>query len=169
MGNRAGQRCQHREELEGRGSHRRRGSRFGPDGTIYIATGTGDSSASSSASSIVALDPKTLEPKATFKPDTPAPFTTSPMVFQSAGKTFVAAASKDGRVYVLDGAAAPVSSTAAVSVAANAITGLATWEESRETWIAASVSGPTSNGSIVAFKLTDDGKTAMKPVWTSRI
>ena len=92
--------------------------------------------------SIVALDPKTLEPKATFKPDIPAPFNTSPIVFQSAGKTFVAAASKDGRVHVLDGAAALVSSTAA----AGAITGLATWEDSRETWIAASVNGPTSNG-----------------------
>jgi outer membrane protein assembly factor BamB len=140
------------------------GPAFGPDGTIYIATGAGDSSASGSANSIVALDPKTLEPKATFKPDTPAPFTTSPIVFQSAGRTFVAAASTDGRVHMLDGAAALVSSSAAAGV----ITGLATWEESRETWIAASVNGPTSNGSVVAFKLTDDGKPAMKQAWASR-
>jgi outer membrane protein assembly factor BamB len=141
------------------------GPAFGPDGTIYLATGAGQPS---SSGSIVALDPNTLQVRATFKPEHPAPFSSSPVVVEASGKTFVAAGTSDGRVYVLDGAATLVSSTEAVPGSKSAVTGLATWQQDRVTWVGASVSS-TPKGSVVAFKLADEGgKPTLTRAWASR-
>jgi len=144
------------------------GPAFGPDGTIYLATGTADASASGSGGSIVALDPKTLQAKATFKPDQPLPFSSSPVVVQSGGKSFVAAGNADGRIYVLDSAGALVTTTEAAGASKSAVNGLATWEQDRATWIAASVSS-AANGRVVVYKLADEaGKATLTDTWASR-
>jgi hypothetical protein len=144
------------------------GPAFGPDGTIYLATGTADASSSGSGGSIVALDPKTLQVKATFKPDHPSPFSSTPIVVQAGGKSVVVAGNAEGRIYVLDSAGALLSATEAGSGSKSAVTGLATWEQDRATWVAASESS-TSGGSVVAFKLGDEGgKAVLTRGWASR-
>ena len=60
-----------------------------PDGTIYLATGAGESPQAAAANSIVALDPKTLKLKSSFTAPRPVPFTTSPIVLASGDKTLV--------------------------------------------------------------------------------
>jgi len=146
------------------------GPAFGPDGTIYLATGNADASSSGSGSggSIVALDPKTLQVKSTFKPDQPSPFASSPVVVQSGGKSFVAAGNADGRIYVLDSAGTLVTATEAVGGLKSAVNGLATWEHDRAIWLAASTSS-AAGGSVVAYKLTDEGgKASLTRTWASR-
>jgi len=144
------------------------GPAFGPDGTIYLATGTADASSAGLGGSIVALDPKTLQVKATFKPDQVSPFSSSPVVVQAGGKTFVAAGNADGRIYVLDGAGALVTTTEAATGSKTAVSGLATWEQDRAAWVAASVSS-AAGGSVVAYKLADDaGKATLTRTWASR-
>jgi len=145
------------------------GPAFGSDGTIYIAAGD----------SIVSLDRKTLKEKARFTPGN-APFTSSPVVFQSKGRTLVAAANKDGRVYLTDGSKA-LASSAPLSGGNGQIAGLAVWEEGSSRWLLASVQGPLQSGavpgapanapagSIVAFKVADEGDMpTLQPVWASR-
>jgi outer membrane protein assembly factor BamB len=71
------------------------GPAFGPDNTLYVTTQSGD---------LVTLEPKTLKLKDVFKAG--HEFTSSPVVFQSDTKTtMIAAATRDGRIYVFDGAA----------------------------------------------------------------
>jgi hypothetical protein len=66
---------------------------FTSDGMLVAATST----------AIVALDPKTLQPKGSFsEPNTQ--FATGPTILRHAGKDIVAAATKDGRVLLLDAA-----------------------------------------------------------------
>ena len=155
------------------------GPAFGPDGTIYVATGAGDSAQSGSANSIVALDPKTLTAKSSFSPSSPAPFTSSPIVVVSGGKTLVAAAAKDGKVYLLDEAGALVSSSVAIAGASGQIIGMASWDDGGATLIAAAIKGPIqssavagspgSDGGVVALKLANEnGKPTLSPAWVSR-
>jgi hypothetical protein len=143
------------------------GPAFGPDGTIYVATGRADPSSSGSGGSIVALDPKSLHVKATFRPEKPSPFASSPIIVQSAGKSFIAAGNADGRIYVLDAAGALVTTTEAASGSKSAVSGLATWEQDRTTWLAASVSS-AATGSVVAYRLAEEsGKATLTRTWAS--
>ncbi len=126
------------------------GPAFGPDGTVYATTNRGE---------LVALDAKTLQPKATYRSSGQA-FTTSPLVFQYKSKTMIVAATKDNRLHLVDagsltGAAWP----AAVSGA------LASWEDPAGTrWIAA-----PSKDSITAWRVADQsGTPVLQPGWTSR-
>ncbi len=155
------------------------GPAFAPDGTIYLATGAGDSAQSGSANSIVALDPKTLTAKSSFSPSSPAPFTSSPIVVVSGGKTLVAAAAKDGKVYLLDEGGALVSSSVAIAGASGQIIGMASWDDGGATLIAAAIKGPIqssavagspgSDGGVVALKLANEnGKPTLSPAWVSR-
>jgi outer membrane protein assembly factor BamB len=155
------------------------GPAFGPDGTIYLATGAGESPQAAAANSIVALDPKTLKLKSSFTAPRPVPFTSSPIVLASGGKTLVAAASKDGRIYIVDGAAALVTSTAAIVGADGEINGLARLDDGGVTRVVASVRGAIqpgslagsagTNGGVAAFTLFDEnGKPMLKPGWVSR-
>jgi outer membrane protein assembly factor BamB len=125
------------------------GFALGPDGTLYIATTAGD---------LVALEPKTLKRKGSYKAG--QPFATSPVVFQHDDKAWIAAGTKDGRVHVLD-AADMISALAVSEPMSSAVSALATWEDSSGTrWLL----GPTT-GSIVAWKLA--GRN-IQPGWTSR-
>jgi len=158
---------------------------FGTDGTLYIATGAGNSD---QANSLIALDAKTLTRKDSFSAATP--FTSNPVVFQYKGKDLIVAANKDGRLYVLDSASlggadhkTPLHRSSQLSATPDDLTGLASWQDSAGTrWIAATVSGPVhadtkvamangaiSGGTLVAFTVVDQNDApTLQAQWTSR-
>jgi len=76
---------------------------FTPDNTLIAAIGPGQTSADGKANAIVALDPQTLQLKDWFTQPT-AEFVTGPTIIDDNGKQVIAAATKDGRVILLDGA-----------------------------------------------------------------
>jgi hypothetical protein len=169
------------------------GPAFAADGTVYVAlrrsssrTAVADAGRPGSTSAVVALDPRTLEPKDWFSaPD--ADFNSSPIVLNSKGKELVAVSANDGRIYLLDAAAlggpdhkTPLSVTGKYT-APGAGRALATWEDQGTRWILAPAVGssrgdvkfasaaPAPNGAIVAFKLVDQsGKLTLEPGWSSR-
>ena len=120
---------------------------FGPDAKVYAATTKGD---------LVALGPKKLDPQGVYRAEGQA-FRTSPVVFEYKTKAFVAAATDDGHMHVVD--AASMTGAAFPAVASGA---LATWQDAGGTrWLLA----PSKN-SITAWKV--DGDTpALQTGWTS--
>ena len=73
-------------------------------GVLLAAVGAGTVTGDGKANAIVALDPKTLAVTDWFtRPD--AEFATGPSVFRQGDREIVAAATKDGRVVLLDAAA----------------------------------------------------------------
>lgn len=156
---------------------------FGTDGTIYVATGSGDSPV---ANAVVALEPKTLRQKDWFTAG--GPFTSAPVVFQHKGKDIVAAANRDGRIYLLDAAApggadhkTPLSVSTPFGGAADT-TGLATWVDTAGTrWVVAAAGGPlktetkfpvangnVATGAIAAFTVVETGGVpTLEPQWVS--
>jgi hypothetical protein len=170
---------------------------FSSDGnTLFAAIGPGKVTADGKANAIVALDPNTLQLRDWFsQPD--AEFVTGPMVFRQGTRDVVAAATKDGRVVLLDVAslgganhATPLFASRPVvasgrSVAAEA---LATWARAAATtsaspnsttrWLLVPVSGRPSdgaatngsirNGAVVVLRLVDDGgKLSLQSAWVS--
>jgi outer membrane protein assembly factor BamB len=159
---------------------------FGTDGTIYVATGSGDSPV---ANAVVSLAPKTLSQKDWFAAGT-SPFTSAPVVFQHKGKDLIVAANKDGRLYLLDSASiggadhkTPLSKTTPFASTAADVTGLATWADAGGTrWVLATTggplqadtkvainNGPVTGGAIVAFTVVDTGDVpTLQPQWVSQ-
>src|SRR5262249_21866538 len=76
------------------------GPTLGLNSTLYVATGAGGGQYSNA---VVAIDAKTLQALDWFT--AAAPFASSPVAFNSGGRDLVAAAARDGRLYVLDGKA----------------------------------------------------------------
>ena len=74
---------------------------FTSDGTLIAAIGPGQTSGDGKANAIVALDPKTLQLKDWFSQPT-AEFVTGPTILRHNNKNIVAAATKDGRILLLD-------------------------------------------------------------------
>ena len=157
------------------------GPTFGTDGTIFVAVGDGATGPSTYSNSIVALEPKTLKLKDSFT-QPGADFNASPVVFRHKDKDVMAVSGNDGRLYLLDGTSlkTPLYVTPKYSNA-GATGGLATWESDGTRWILApavgaaqpgikvAANGPVTNGSIVAFKLVDEGgKLTLEPAWASR-
>jgi hypothetical protein len=164
---------------------------LGTDGTVYVATGDGEYSASAYSDAVVSLEARTLKLKDWFTPGK-TPFTASPVAFQYTGKDLIVAANADGRLYVLDSASlggadhhTPLSTSPPYTkgMADFAPGALATWEAADGTrWVLAAAGGPMStetafpttngaatNGSIVAFTLADsNGTPTLRPAWVSR-
>jgi outer membrane protein assembly factor BamB len=167
------------------------GVALGTDGTVYVATGDGTQSATAFSNAVVSLDGKTLTAKDSFTPGK-TPFTTSPVVFRYKDKDLIAAANKDGRVYLLDGAQlggadhrtplakSPLYTSGMGEFAAGAVS---TFEDTTGArWLlvasagpihaeakAAASNGPVTSGAIVAFKLIDQGGVlSLQPAWVSR-
>lgn len=138
---------------------------FSSDGsTLLAAIGPGQVMGEGKANAIVALDPKTLQIKDWFSQPT-SEFVTAPTVFRFGTKDLVAAAAKDGRIFLLDVAslgganhATPLSVSRPViasggSIAAEA---LSTWEHAAAAvgttpatntrWLLAPVSGRLASG-----------------------
>jgi hypothetical protein len=159
---------------------------FTSDGTLIAAIGPGPAAGDGKANAIVALEPKTLRLKDWFT-QPGAEFVTGPTILRRGDKELVAAATKDGRVLLLDAAAlgggdhgSPLAASKPVFGAGAAIgaPALATWQGA-DSWILVPVSGKlaadagATNGAIaagvvVALKLTDAaGGPALAPGWVS--
>src|SRR5439155_12577867 len=76
---------------------------FGSDGAIYAAIGQGRAAEGGYANAVVALDPLTLKVKDWFQ-HPGADFVSTPVVFQSKGREFLAEVAGDGRIFLLDAA-----------------------------------------------------------------
>jgi hypothetical protein len=170
---------------------------FSSDGsTLLAAIGPGSATGDGKANAIVALDPRTLRLKDWFTQPT-AEFVTGPTVFRHGTKDIVAAATKDGRVILLDsGSLGGANHTTAVlvsrplfatggSISAEA---LSTWARAAADnattpgadarWILVPVSGrPTGaratsgairNGCVIALRVAEaKGVFSLEPEWTS--
>ena len=92
----------------------------------------------------------------------------------------MAAAAKDGKVYLLDEGGALVTSSVAIAGASGQIIGMASWDDGGATLIAAAIKGPIQSsarggilrgrdGGVVALKLANEnGKPTLSPAWVSR-
>jgi outer membrane protein assembly factor BamB len=160
---------------------------FGTDGTLYVATSGGTSD---TANALVSLDSTSLTAKDWFSAG--SPFVSSAVVFQFQGKDVVAAANRDGRIYLLDTASlggadhkTPLAKSAQYAATSGDFTpgALATWQNADGTrWIAIPTgaspaadakftltNGAVSTGAIVTFKVTGSATApALEPGWVSR-
>lgn len=150
------------------------GTAIGNDGTVYLHVGD----------RVLALTPKDLKEKDHFTlPPSGGGATdaaregATPVVFRRNGKDVVVAASRDGRLFLLDSSAlggADHRTPLAVSQPAGAIRGaFASWEDpdTGSRWIYAPLaSSPKApNGGIAGFKLDDrNGRPVLTLEWTSR-
>jgi outer membrane protein assembly factor BamB len=169
---------------------------FSSDGnTLLAAIGPGSVTGNGKANAIVALDPKTLQLKDWFTQPT-AEFVTGPTVFRHGTKDLVAAATKDGRVILLDSASlgganhtTPLVASSPLFASGGAISAeaLSTWaragattapSESAARWILVPVSGrpvgarttngAIRNGAVVALRVREaNGTFSLAPEWTS--
>jgi outer membrane protein assembly factor BamB len=128
------------------------GLAIGPDGTIYVTTGDGR---------LVALEPRTLKPLATYRSGGPA-FSSSPVIFDLGGRLLIAAASRDGRIRLLARDRATFFKAPALSH--TPAYELATWADTDGTrWLTASAGG------VVARKVAQQDTVAiLEPGWASR-
>jgi len=145
------------------------GSVIGSDGTIYVQTSQrilAFSAGNLALSGYFNLE----EGGADDRRDVPAP-----LAFQFKDRQLIAAAGKDGRIYLLDAASfggnhtTPLDRTMPLAVSA----GLSTWQGTDNTrWLLASVwgrNGSAPNGSVAAFKVEEQsGKIVLTPAWVSR-
>jgi hypothetical protein len=153
---------------------------FSPDGTLYVSIGKGSAGAAYS-NAIIALEPKTLTVKDYFT-DPKADFATPPTVVKQGDRELVAAATADGRIYLLDASSlggsdhkTPLYVSKSYSTAKTdyAPPALASWEDADgNAWIlepfAGTASNGNTNGGIVSLKLVDDaGKPSLTEAWVS--
>ncbi len=151
---------------------------FTPDGTLIVAIGPGKAAGDGKVNAIVALDPKTLQIKDWFSQPT-AEFVTGPTIIRHNNRNIVAAATKDGRVLLLDAASlggsnhdTPLAASTPAFSAGSAVSAdaLAAWQEQGggASWIllpisgklgasSATANGPISSGGVVALKVVDAG------------
>jgi outer membrane protein assembly factor BamB len=148
---------------------------FDSNGTVYVAVGEGPVTGGGYSNAIVALDAKTLQVKDSFTAPN-ARFASTPTIFPYKGREILAAATKDGRVFLLDTASlggadhktplfisAPTTTTPGYSPPA-----LATWEDSAQNrWVLIPVAAAKSG--VAALKVTGDAiRPALQQEWVSR-
>lgn len=164
---------------------------FTSSGTLLVAVGAGQATGDGKASAIVALDPTTLAVKDWFtRPD--ADFVTGPTIFRSGDREIVTAATRDGRVVLLDAAnlggadhATPLATSAALARGGGVRRdALAVWQrpDRGDTWVLVPVDGtidvgarggsapatPPARGGIVALQVRGEGGAlSLAPAWTS--
>ncbi len=142
------------------------------EGRLYVAIGDGPAGAGTYSDAIVVLNPKTLAVEDWFT--TPgASFSSTPVIFTEGGHELVAAATKDGRVFLLNAASlggadhktALATSAATTTSKTWAPSELATWQDGAQTrWILLPAEGASSG--IVAMKVVG---TSLQPGWTANI
>jgi outer membrane protein assembly factor BamB len=108
---------------------------FASDGTVLAAIGPGTANGDGKVNAIVSLDPKTLQVKDWFT-QSGIEFVTGPTVFKQNDRDVVAAATKDGRILLLNAAslgggdhATPLHASAPLSGVTIVDGALATWQE----------------------------------------
>jgi hypothetical protein len=151
---------------------------FSSDGnTLLAAVGPGSVTGGGKANAIVALDPKTLRLKDWFTQPS-AEFVTGPTVFRHGSKDVVAAATKDGRVILLDSAllgganhSTPLAVSRALFGSGGSISAeaLSTWARAATPaglegrWILVPVSGR-----LIAMRVEEaNGAFSLQSAWTS--
>ena len=151
------------------------GPAFSPDGALFAAAAGGE---------VVKLEPKTLKPAAAYTASGVS-FSSSPVVIDYKGKDYLAVASRDGALHLLDGAdLSQALDKTPVFAGGEFVPGaLSTWEDADGvTWVLTPVdgalapgvrfpatNGEVTNGAIVAWKLVDqNGSLTLEPGWTSR-
>jgi hypothetical protein len=169
---------------------------FSSDGsTLLAAIGPGSVTGDGKANAIIALDPKTLRLKDWFTQPS-AEFVTGPTVFRHGANDLVAAATKDGRVILLDSKSLGganhttplvVSRPVVASGGLIASEALSTWARAAaatttraaETrWLLVPVSGrpsgtretngPINNGAVIALRVAETkGRWSIEPAWVS--
>jgi outer membrane protein assembly factor BamB len=155
---------------------------FSSDGTTLIgAIGPGSVTADGKANAIVALDPKTLKLKDWFTQPA-AEFVTGPTVFRHGAKDVIAAATKDGRVILLDVASLGGANHATPLLMSQSLvaSGGSIAAEALATWARAAAATPTARGfedrwllvplsrRIVALRVAEErGVFTLKPEWTA--
>ena len=163
---------------------------FTTDGTLIAAIGPGQTTGDGKANAIVALDAKTLQVKDWFT-EPSAEFVTGPTILRHSNKDIVAAATKDGRVLLLDSTSLGGSNHATPLHASKRFLGadgtvssdaIAAWQQSSAgtSWFLVPVkgrlaagspatNGPVTNGAVVALKVVDTGGGALslEPGWVS--
>lgn len=172
----------------------RTGPAIGPDGTVYVETGSGraDPSQQVYPHSIVALAGNTLKVQDWYAPSRNGKsksLDASPIVFAFNNKQLIAAPGKDGSLVLLDSTSlggpdhqTPMAQTDSISK--RSVRGsLASWKDNDgASWVLASIAGPVKrdvkfastngpapHGSIVAFKVEEkDGHVVLTPTWMSR-
>ena len=144
-------------------------SRSRQAGELLVAIGPGVASAGGYVNAIVALDPTTLQPIDWFSTPT-TEFVTTPMVINRAGRETVVAATREGRILLLDAgalgganhstplfASAPLGSNTSPDA-------LATFEQEGTVWLLC-----RSARQLLAFKIAEGGSgPTLQPGWTSR-
>jgi outer membrane protein assembly factor BamB len=132
---------------------------IGADGTVYVQT----------SDRLLALSPRDLQLKQSFSLASNLANEPSPLVFPFEERDLIVVAGKDGRLYLLDSASlgAPLSQA---PLAGQVWGGLSSWQDADGVrWVLAPVWGPSSAGSIVAFKVEEqDGKPVLTQAWASR-
>lgn len=141
---------------------------FTTDGKLIVAVGAGQTQTGGYANAIVALDAKTLQPTDWFTAPG-ADFVTTPVVFAVGTRQVIAAATRDGRVLLLDaaslgGANHSTPLFASTSHGTNFTPdALATWEAQGTRWLLVPSTG------IVAYRVVDQGgRPSLMQGWTSR-
>jgi outer membrane protein assembly factor BamB len=167
---------------------------LGSDGTLFAAIGPGKATPSEGnagkVNAIVALDPKTLQLKDWFS-RTDAEFVTGPTIVRHGGKDVVAAATKDGRILLLDATSlgganhdTPLLASkpfirAGAAVSADA---LAVWQQpaAPTSWLLLPIAGQrpatgapaakdaVATGGVLALRIADaNGSLSLAPAWAS--
>jgi len=153
------------------------------DNTLIASIGAGRTSGDGKANAIVALDSKTLKVKDWFTQPT-TEFVTGPTIVEQNGKQIVAAATKDGRVVLLDAASLGGSNHTTPLFVSMPFVGkggtvsadaLAAWQQGILVPVSGTLAGgltatngAVSTGSIVALKLSDaGGSVTLEAGWVS--
>lgn len=169
----------------------RMGPTIGPDGTVYVETGSGhaDPSQKIYPNSVVALAANTLKVQDWYAPSGKSKsLTATPMVFAYNNKELLVAPGKDGSLVLLDGTSlggsdhhTPMAQTDSISKR-GVPASFASWKDKDcAFWVLASIAGPVNrdvkfastngsapHGSIVAFKVEEnDGHVVLTPAWMS--
>jgi len=161
---------------------------FTSDGTLLAAIGPGQASGDGKANAIVALDAKTLQLKDWFTQPS-MELVTGPTVIRHNNKDLVGAATKDGRVILLDATSlgganhsTPLHASKPLLAAGGTVSAdmLAAWQQTGGgSWIllpvagrpageSAGANGAISTGAVLALKIVESGSTfAVEPGWVS--
>ena len=159
---------------------------FTPSGKIIVAIGPGQTTSGGYANAVVALAAKTLQPTDWFSSPT-SEFVTTPLIIIHGGREIAIAATRDGRILLLDaaslgGANHSTPLFASTSLASNFTPdALATFEQPAGTrWLLVPIArtlpsgmeatnGAVTNGAIVAFKIVEESnRPALQFGWSSR-
>jgi len=132
------------------------GPALGADGTVYVQTGD----------RLLALSPRDLQLKQSFSI---ASNSASPLVFTYKERDLIVTAGKDGHLYLLDSGSLGMPLSQA-PIAGQVWGSVSSWQDADGVrWVFAPVWGPSSAGSIVAFKVEEQNeKPVLTPAWVAR-